>query len=382
MAISAIVLNNLTTTQLGWLKELANLEVSYLNDTVISRQPFQGALRSYLENPSLGLDYEKVIEYAAKMWDSDANLTLLRGEYYGKVIRDLSPVQIAYWNTWYNYTIWTFPNINVLMDNIHTILNGLTNDQSVEVQTFADDIFVQVTQPIYGDVYWAPERVSDYFGAFYLKDLGVVGVPNYTISVNATLNGGELFLDVAGPDAKKQINDVTTMETTWLYDWVTVRTMVATELRKWHTHGNINQTYVREYLHLNGMYDGMIAYLYAKAFTDIGLGLNSTQMSSLQANREPPFDITVCYTTGGAFFFAELKFDEPQVGNPPLDLFNDSTTSQDSLGTSPTLFHELPFISQYPVESWDSSAVSAGFTTEPAVVLFLLLFAIKTLACV
>lgn len=142
---------------------------------------------------------------------------------------------------------------------IHVILQGLGNSKSVEVQTFATDLFVQATQPLYADVYWAPERVSDFWGAFYLKDISVVGVANYTIDENATKDGGELFMDVAGADAKTMIKGITALETPYLYDWVTVRTMypsflllniiclrVATELRKYHTHNNINQSLVHQ----------------------------------------------------------------------------------------------------------------------------------------
>lgn len=337
--VSAIVLNNLTSSQLDILKSLADAEVDLLNATVLSRQPFQYAMRRYLGDPTLQLDMTKVIEAMAHIYDLDANLTLLRGEYYGQVFRTLTQAQIDYWETFYDYNIWTFPNSQELIDNIHVILQGLDNSKSVEVQTFATDLFVQATQPLYADVYWAPERVSDFWGAFYLKDISVVGVANYTIDENATKDGGELFMDVAGADAKTMIKGITALETPYLYDWVTVRTIVATELRKYHTHNNINQSLVRDYMHLHGMYDGIISYYYAVNFTSITRALTSEQMATLQANRSPAWNVTICALQDGAFFFAEETLSTAYIGDPPLDLFISESSS--SAGTPQTSYSSV-----------------------------------------
>lgn len=59
-----------------------------------------------------------VSQLIADIYDLDANLTLLRGEYYGQVFRTLTQAQIDYWETFYDYNIWTFPNSQELIDNV------------------------------------------------------------------------------------------------------------------------------------------------------------------------------------------------------------------------------------------------------------------------
>ena len=289
----------LNETQLANYVALGNTESSLSIQYANMRFPLMKAFRQNLEGTipsgSSGLNYTAVTEYSAKLYDVDASITLGRAKTYSVVINSLNTTQRAYLDKMKSGGMTTWPVVDVSEK-----LRKLGQGNSVAMRTYASEMFSWYAGSIEADTYFCPERIATYFGSFYMKDRPAMGNPNYSINTSLTHDSGEAFLALLNSNQSQQITGLVELQKPDLYEIVSVRQAIATELRHGLTGATIDDGVVRSLSARYGRLEGGISYQYATRFADVGKSSTPEQKQKMVVLRN-----LSQYTCDGAYRYSE-----------------------------------------------------------------------------
>ena len=278
------VLYILDDSQKAQMIALAGDQVSTVNDYAYKRFPLMEAFRRLLEGDipagSSGLNRSAVMAYSAELYMIDANISMLRAELFGSIIKSLNESQRAYLDSMVQGGFASWP---VLPDQVDK--TSLSHDEHVLVMTYASEMFGWYAGSIEADTYFCPERQGDYFGGFYIKDAPAIGNAGYTINETITGNSGENFLEALNEAQAKLVTDLVNIQRDDINDIVAKRQAIATELRLYLTGSSIDQDAVLTLAARYGELDGEISYYYATNFAEVAKTLTSEQQEQLMQLR-------------------------------------------------------------------------------------------------
>lgn len=284
--VAANVLHVLSDAQREELAALAREQAPQFEELARMRFPlikaFQRQLDGAIPAGSSGLNRESVAKYVGDIFAFDAQLSYRRAEVLGLIASSLSSEQKAYlakmkfgdFNSW--------PDVDM---EAYKMPRGTKKMINVAYMTYASEFFSWYAGSIEADTYFCPERHGTYFGGFYMKDMPAMGKRDYDISTSRTGDSGRDFLELLTPEQRRAITDIPDLQREKLNRIVQVRREISTELRKFLSGGNADQTKVmalgREY----GELDGDLSWTYATAFANVNRSLTSQQREAMQKLR-------------------------------------------------------------------------------------------------
>jgi PKD repeat protein len=278
---------------------LASTEKSLTTKYGYMRYPLMKAFRAGLSGTipagSTGLDRAAVMAYSAELYGIDADISIARAKTYASVIRSLNTSQRAYLDAMKSKGMLNWPVVNV-----SAILKNSGQDNQVALRTYASEMFAWYAGSVEADVYFCPERQGTYFGSFYMKDRPAMGNDNYSISTSLTGDAGEKFLAALNQGQRSNITGLVDRQRTDLYEIVSTREEVSTELRRALSGGTIDEAAVRTLSARYGEFDGELSYYYATRFAETGRTVNSSQMKTMVALRN-----LTGYTCNGGYLYSQ-----------------------------------------------------------------------------
>lgn len=322
------VLYILSDEQKGKLITLAKTQAPIYINFAYNRFPIMNAFRRNLEGDlpigSTGLDIDVVSEYIGNLYKSDAELSYNRALVVGEIINSFTDDQKTYLSSmaFNNYNTWP----DIAEDT--TLKKGLSNSEFVAVMTYASELFSWYKGSLTADVYFCPERHGTYFGGFFMKDYPAMNNPEYFISTEITGDLGKDFINTLNTEQKALINGIITEQKISLARIATIRTEVATELRKILSGGTIDKATVYSLIEEYGRLDGKMSAIYVTRFAQINATLTDSQRESLVKLRNLSvvpngaylFSTTITYptipNTDYMFGVGDLPSDAGQTSTP------------------------------------------------------------------
>jgi hypothetical protein len=321
--VACNVLYTLDAAQVQKLKVLAASQVAQIGQYGYDRYPLMQAFRRLVDGDlpagTTGLDLAAVEEASADLYELDGQISFDRAVLYADLYRSLSASQKASLDAMVGKGWASWPDKD--MQDVRDKTQGLSNDESVAVMTYAGDLYAWYAGNVDKDVYFCPERHGTYYGGFYIKDAPAVGHEGYSIDEQLTATAGSALCDPArGYVTATQaalVNGLLDVQRDNLYkgakNMVQARTDISKALRSLITPAAptaaalaaIRQTVLqtsREY----GALDGEDNYHYATAFAELATSLSAEQKTRLMDLRRSimsgkyadgtSFDFTVCTT--------------------------------------------------------------------------------------
>ena len=275
----------LSDDQRAQLIALAQQQVEQINNYGMWRFPLMQAFRRQLAGDvpagSQGLSKAAVLDYSARLYKVDGEMSLQRAQVMGSILHGLSAQQHAYLDKLKGTGMATWPTLAEPIDR-----RTLPHDVHVAVMTYAGDMFSWYMGSIEADVYFCPERQGTYFGGFYLKDAPAMGNPNYTISDHLTGDVGQTMVAKLSADQAQNITNLYATQAPVLQDIVTTRRAIATQLRRYIAGETPDKAQVLALAQRYGQLDGEIIYGDATAFAKVGQSLTAQQKTDLAAMRQ------------------------------------------------------------------------------------------------
>jgi hypothetical protein len=277
------VLSILTAQQRQIFIDKAAEHATMLNNYAYMRFSLCKAFRRLMEGDlptgKTTLDEDSVKAYSARLYRLDGIISYDRAKIFGQIIASFSSEQLAKMNA-----LKALKGVGTWNSNVADPLgNGLARDVKVGVMTFASEMFSWFAGNVTSDTYFCPERHGTYFGGFYLKDWPAMGNPNYSINEQLTASAGTDFLSVLNSNQKNLMTGITNEQKTMLLAVVEDRKTISTELRKFLTTSNPDQTTVLNLCEQYGRHDGDLIYRYATVFAKVYQSLTATQKDQLKA---------------------------------------------------------------------------------------------------
>ncbi|MCP4156242.1 MAG: hypothetical protein GY757_51490 [bacterium] len=297
--ISNNVLYILNDSQIKELSDLAEVQVTMVNEYAYMRFPLMKAFRRLLEDdlPSgtTGLSKNAVMEYSAQLYRLDGEMSIQRAALLGSIIRNLDQSQLQYLDSLASAGMQSWPVVGDQIDK-----QDYSHDVHVTIMTYASQLFSWYAGSVEGDVYFCPERQGTYFGSFYLKDIPAMGNPGYTIDENLTAEKGESFLAALTDSQAQLVTGLVETQKEQLYDIVERREDIAEELRKYMTAETPDSATILGLAESYGRLDGAIIYFYVTKFTEVEHMLDPAQKNSLMELRD-----LEDYPCNGAYLYSE-----------------------------------------------------------------------------
>ena len=279
------MLSVLNDNQRAQLIALAQQQVEQINNYGMWRfalmQAFRRQLAGDIPAGSQGLNKAAVLDYSARLYQVDGEMSLQRAQVMGGILHGLNTDQRAYLDKLKGTGMATWPTLPEPIDR-----RTLPHDVHVAVMTYAGDMFSWYMGSLEADVYFCPERQGTYFGGFYLKDAPAMGNPNYTISDHLTGDVGTIMVAKLGPDQAQSITSLYAIQAPVLQEIVTTRRAIATQLRRYIAGDTPDRTQVLALAQRYGQLDGEIIYSDAMAFAKVGQSLTTQQKADLAAMRK------------------------------------------------------------------------------------------------
>jgi len=337
------VLYILTDEQLASLKSLASSQVAAINQYAYQRYPLMKAFRRLVDGDlpagATGLDVATVKAASRELYRLDGQISYDRAVLYARIFRSLSPDQKSWLDAMVGKGWASWPAKD--MQDVRARLQGLSNDESVAVMTYAGDMFSWYAGSLDADVYFCPERHGTYFGSFYMKDAPAIGHEGYSINEQLTATAGSALCEASKgyvtADQAAIVSALVDAQRSNLYagasNIVKARTDIATALRSLIVSVEPSTAFLdqvkADVLDESGLYgelDGENAAAYATAFAQLNASLSTAQKTHLLDLRRSfmagtyadgtPFDFTVCSTP---FLYAAVIADAatlaPYVSN-------------------------------------------------------------------
>lgn len=258
-------------------KEQEPLYVNFAYNRFALMDAFRRNLEGDLPANSTGLSSQMVSAYTANLYKTDASLSYNRAVVVGEIIASFTDEQKAYFAKMKFNDFSTWPDV----PEDATLKQTLTHTQNVAVMTYASELFSWYKGSLDADVYFCPERHGTYFGGFFMKDYLAMNNPDYFISTTLTGDSGKAFLNILNTEQRAKIEGIINEQRDALKEIATIRTEVATELRKAMTGETVDREKVYTLIERYGALDGQISALYATRFAEVKKTLTTDQLAAL-----------------------------------------------------------------------------------------------------
>ena len=277
--------NVLTTAQRAQLKDLANRQVTSINDYAFKRFVLMKAFRRLLEGDvptgSVGLNKSAVKAYSTELYRLDGQMSYDRAQVMGGILGSLTTTQTAYLNNnMVGKRMLEWPAVSEPSD-----MQGLDRDVKEALMTYAGDMYSWYAGSVEADVYFCPERHGTYFGSFYLKDTPVMNTGG-SIDPNLTATAGATFLSKLTSTQATLVTGLVDIQKPSLYAIVDRRRDISTQLRRFIAGQSVNSTLLLSQAGTYGELDGEIIYNYATNLVKVNQTLTTTQKADLLALRK------------------------------------------------------------------------------------------------
>jgi phosphatidylethanolamine-binding protein (PEBP) family uncharacterized protein len=279
------VLAMLNDAQVDAFVALAEQEEQLSDDYGYARFPLAKAFRRLIDgeapsgHPALSLDAVKA--YSGALFAIDGEMSYLRAQAYAGVLASLDASQKAVLDAMKGHGAaeWEQPAEEPVALRDH-------GQYSVQLRTYAGEMFAWYAGDVDADVYFCPERQGTYFGSFFMKDVKAMHNPNYTIDSNMTAEMGEAFLAALTADQRALVTGIVTEQKPALMALVDKRAEISTALRGFLQQAVVDEQAVLDLAWQYGELDGEISYYYARDFSTVGRELSEAQRTELMALRK------------------------------------------------------------------------------------------------
>ncbi len=277
------ILNDEQKDQLVALaREQAPLYIEFAYNRFPLMNSFRRSLEGQIPDGSDGLDEQRVAEYTASLYKTDAELSYKRAVVVGGIIASFTDEQKAYLEDMKFNDSSTWP----VVEEDQEFKQSMSNMEFVAVMTYTSEMFSWYKGSVDADVYFCPERHGTYFGGFYMKDYPAMNNPDYFISTSTTGDKGQEFLKILNEEQRALITGIIEEQRPALNEIATIRTDIAAELRKSMNGEQIDQAKVYQLIESYGELDGQMSALYAKRFSQVNASLTDEQRTQLVALRD------------------------------------------------------------------------------------------------
>lgn len=276
------ILNILTEAQRTTLINLAKSQITQISNYGYGRLPlvkaFVRLLNGEIPTGSSGLVKSRVMAYSADLYQLDGQISYDRAKTLGGIIREMTTAQKA--------KIDALKALNGIGNWDNTVTDPLSSLKlepalSVAVMTYASEMYSWYAGDVEADTYFCPERQATYFGSFYMKDAPAMAGTNVTISDSLTADVGTDFLNVLDTTQKALVTGLVDIQRTDLYEIVSTRRLISTQLRRFITESSVDLTTVLDLARRYGELDGEIAYHYANNFVQVSKTMTTAQKAQL-----------------------------------------------------------------------------------------------------
>ncbi len=280
------VLAVLTDAQVATFVTLAGQEHALAEEYGLARFPLAQAFRRLLDgetptgHPDLSADAVKA--YSGYLFTIDGRMSLLRARAYASVLGSMTSAQLAVLAAMKGKGAadWAQPSSPPAALSTY-------GQYSVELRTYAGEMFAWYAGSLAADTYFCPERQGTYFGSFFMKDVKAMHNPNYTIDSNMTANMGTAFLDALGTTQRAAVTGLVDSQKADLLALVGKRELISGALRNLFSTGRtVDEAAVLELARQYGELDGEISWRYATRFSTVGRSLTADQVATLTALRK------------------------------------------------------------------------------------------------
>ena len=283
--VASNVLHVLNDQQRQVFMDLATEQAPQLEALARMRLPLIQAFHMQRDNQippgSAGLNKDAVIQYVARVFARDAELSLRRAEAMSQVALSLDSDQKAYLGRMKFGDFNTWPEVDG-RDAIRRRDRSTPKLFKVACMTYASEFFSWTAGSLKADTYFCPERHGTYFGAFYMKGIRAKGKRDFDISTSLTGDSGRAFLnDVLTPEQRGHIAAIPEIQRGALAEIVSVREAIAQELRKLLEGQSPDRERIIELGRRYGELDGEMSWYYVMAFARINRTLSEQQRTAL-----------------------------------------------------------------------------------------------------
>jgi PKD repeat protein len=280
------VLAVLTDAQVSTFVTLAAQEQQLSDEYGLARLPLAKAFRRLVdgETPTghAELSRDAVKAYSAYLFGIDGQMSFLRARAYAAVLGSMSASQRAVLDAMKGRGAaeWAQPASSPAA----LARNG---QYSVQLRTYAGEMFAWYAGSQAADVYFCPERQGTYFGSFFMKDVKAMHNPSYTIDSNMTAEMGDAFLAALDSTQRALVTGLVTEQKQDLLAIVAKRDQISATLRSFLAQGGtVDEGAVVALARQYGELDGEISWLYATRFSAVGRSLTAPQRAALTALRK------------------------------------------------------------------------------------------------
>lgn len=227
------------------------------------------------------LSRDAVKAYSAYLFSIDGEMSYLRAQAYASVLASMDASQKAVLDAMKGQGAadWQQPATEPAALKNH-------GAYSVQLRTYAGEMFAWHVGSVDADVYFCPEREGTYFGSFFMKDIKAMHSPDYTIDSNMTAEMGDAFLAALDSTQKAKITGLVTEQNQDLLNIVAKRAEISKLLRNFLQQGSVDEATVVGLAEEYGELDGEISYYYATRFSEVGKTLSANQKTTLTALRK------------------------------------------------------------------------------------------------
>ena len=305
--VAGNVLHVLNDDQKKLFTDLAAEQAPELEALAKMRLPMIKAFCQHLGGQP-GLSKEATIQYTAKIFEKDMELSLRRAEVMAQVYNSLDADQKAYFAKMKFSDFNTWPEMDE-RDKLKRGGKGQSKLFNVAYMTYASEFFSWTAGSVEADTYFCPERHGTYFGGFYMKDMPAMGKRDFDISTSVTGDSGQAFIDqVLTADQRKHILAIAGLQRPALMEVIQVRREISTELRKLLTGGTPDQAKLMALGRQYGELDGEMSWYYATAFATVNQTLTTDQRAALMKLRNLDG-----YTSAPYYIYSQAMKEEPAL---------------------------------------------------------------------
>ena len=303
--VAGNVLHVLNDDQKKLFSDLAAEQAPQLEALAKMRLPMIKAFCQHLGGQP-GLSKEATVQYTAKIFEKDMELSLRRAEVMAQVYNSLDAEQKAYFAKMKFGDFNTWPEMDE-RDKLKRGGRGQSKLFNVAYMTYASEFFSWTAGSVEADTYFCPERHGTYFGGFYMKDMPAMGKRDFDISTSVTGDSGQAFIDqVLTADQRKHILAIAGLQRPALMETIKVRREISTELRKLLTGGTPDQAKLMALGRRYGELDGEMSWYYATAFAAVNQTLTTDQRAELMKLRNLDGYISAPY-----YIYSQAMKEEP-----------------------------------------------------------------------
>ena len=305
--VAGNVFHVLNDSQKKLFSDLAAEQAPQLEALAKMRLPMIKAFYLHLGGQP-GLSKEATVQYTAKIFAKDMELSIRRAEVMAQVYSSQDADQKAYFAKMKFGDFNTWPALDE-RDQLKAGGKGKPKMFSVAYMTYASEFFSWTAGSVEADTYFCPERHGTYFGGFYMKDMPAMGKRDYDISTSFTGDAGQAFIEqVMTVDQRKNILAIADLQRPALMETIKVRREISTELRKLLLGGTPDKAKLMTLGLRYGELDGEMSWYYTTAFAAVNATLTADQRTALMKLRNLDG-----YTSAPYYIYSQAMQEQPDI---------------------------------------------------------------------